>query len=84
MSGLDDRGISLAEVAQGIATALRAGDTIQAQEFIAAGIGLFGPDQLLAEVTEQAKRLEFDALREAEEHLRRTEIEPRRHPGGDY
>jgi hypothetical protein len=61
------RGIDRAELARGIALAVRRGDTPGAQQLIEGGANLFGASALIAEVGEQSRQLELDALRAAQD-----------------
>jgi hypothetical protein len=60
-------GVSLAEVARGIAEALRRGYEPGARQLIVAGGELFDRGALAAEVSLQAREIELNALRAAQE-----------------
>jgi hypothetical protein len=63
------RGVNRTELAHEVARALRTGNTPLVRELISSGARLFRADALIAELTEQSRRLEMHALRAAQEEL---------------
>ena len=61
------RGVNRTDVAREIAEALRIGDQPRARELITAAASLFGQAAIVIEVGLQARQLELDALRAAED-----------------